>query len=473
MTEVNAAGEKVYELSFVPPDIESYRAFRFPFTAGAPAANVVITEVAPGNTYDFSNDSTDTGVHLKVNGLEGTGYNEVSVTTYHFAPAKPEFPGKAPRVLPSRVALDQFALSGIEAEVAFDVETWNVRNPSSTMMYHREFPGQGLFVPLATSFNPAKNQISATIDSFGEIILAVPDFEAVVFTPKPVSPADSATVNQALPVKLEWAPVGYATGHDLQVATDAAFAELVVEEEFLSKSIFTVDRVDEGTTYYWRVRSHNDAGASEWSAPQMFTAVEPFIQITSPAGGEEWMTGVDFDIRWIDNVEEDVVLELYKIEDDPGGPDRRVLVDTIATTASDGAFQWEVEIGLMPGPGYQIHVSSSLEPSLRSESETFSVVAAVSVEGAAELPGELRLHKSYPNPFSESTTITFDLPEPGLVRLCVFDIQGREIATLIAGPKTAGQHTVRFDASALPNGVYVASLQKGQSRLTQRMVIAR
>ncbi|MDX1739832.1 MAG: aryl-sulfate sulfotransferase, partial [Rhodothermales bacterium] len=73
VTEVNAAGEKVYELSFVPPDIESYRAFRFPFTGGAHSAQVVIIEVVPGNTYDFSDTGGDTGVSVTLNSIDSFG----------------------------------------------------------------------------------------------------------------------------------------------------------------------------------------------------------------------------------------------------------------------------------------------------------------------------------------------------------------------------------------------------------------
>jgi hypothetical protein len=473
MTEVNAAGEKLYELSFVPPDIESYRAFRFPFAGGAPAAEIVIIEVAPGNTYDFSDDSTETGVQIKLDALTGTGYNELSVTTYHFAPREPEFLGKAPRVLPSRMVLDHFALQGIEGEVRFDVEAWNVRDPQNTVIYHREFADQGLFVALPTTFNPAKNQVSAPIDQFGEFILAVPDFDAVVFSPLPVSPADSSTVNESLPVKLEWAPVGYATGHDLQVATDEAFSDLLVDETFLAEAVYTLPRVDEGAVYYWRVRSSNEAGTSDWSETQMFTAVEPFIQITSPAGGEEWMTGVDFDIRWMDNLDEDVVIELLRAEEPPVGPARLIPIDTIATTASDGAYQWEVEIGLEPGPGYRIHISSSLNSDLKSESEDFSVVAPVSVEDRAELPEETRLYENYPNPFGGTTTITFVLPGPQAVRLSVFDVQGRELETLVDGKRAAGQHTVRFDARGLSDGVYMVMLTTADRTTTRKLVVAR
>lgn len=84
------------------------------------------------------------------------------------------------------------------------------------------------------------------------------------------------------------------------------------------------------------------------------------------------------------------------------------------------------------------------------------------------VPRSFSLTQNYPNPFNPSTHISFSLPEPSDVKLSVYSITGREIATLAEGLHGAGTYEVSFDASNLASGLYLYKLQtKGfvQTRL--------
>ncbi len=70
------------------------------------------------------------------------------------------------------------------------------------------------------------------------------------------------------------------------------------------------------------------------------------------------------------------------------------------------------------------------------------------------LPTVFALSQNYPNPFNPSTTINFDVPEQARVSLIVYDIIGREVATLVNGDYAAGYHRVTFSANNLSSGVY-------------------
>ncbi len=96
----------------------------------------------------------------------------------------------------------------------------------------------------------------------------------------------------------------------------------------------------------------------------------------------------------------------------------------------------------------------------------------VSSESKDELPAALELQQNYPNPFNPVTTITYALPLQSSVRLEVFDLMGRKVATLVDGNiQIAGEYTVRFDASRLASGMYIYRLQIGETRLTRKLTL--
>lgn len=83
------------------------------------------------------------------------------------------------------------------------------------------------------------------------------------------------------------------------------------------------------------------------------------------------------------------------------------------------------------------------------------------------------LMQNYPNPFNPVTNISFTLPEKANVKLIVFNILGKEIATLINGNLSSGEHTVSFDASNLSSGVYFYRIQAGNFTSTRKMTYLR
>jgi hypothetical protein len=82
-----------------------------------------------------------------------------------------------------------------------------------------------------------------------------------------------------------------------------------------------------------------------------------------------------------------------------------------------------------------------------------------------------QLKQNYPNPFNPSTTIRFSLPQRGHVRLKVFDVNGREVATLVDGELAAGNHAVRFEANGLARGLYFYKITAGKFSQTRKAVL--
>ncbi|HEX2964115.1 MAG TPA: T9SS type A sorting domain-containing protein, partial [Ignavibacteriales bacterium] len=97
---------------------------------------------------------------------------------------------------------------------------------------------------------------------------------------------------------------------------------------------------------------------------------------------------------------------------------------------------------------------------------------AQDVEKKAGL-GEIRysLDQNYPNPFNPATSISYSIPKAGSVKLQVFNLLGNEVATLVNEYKNAGTHKVSFDASVLPSGVYIYTIQSGSFRNAKKMTV--
>ncbi len=97
-----------------------------------------------------------------------------------------------------------------------------------------------------------------------------------------------------------------------------------------------------------------------------------------------------------------------------------------------------------------------------------------SVENSSRrMPQGYSLEQNYPNPFNPSTQITYELPRSGMVVLVVYDVLGREIATLVNERKPAGEYTVRWNAGSTASGVYFYRLQAGSFIETKKMLLLR
>jgi flagellar hook assembly protein FlgD len=83
------------------------------------------------------------------------------------------------------------------------------------------------------------------------------------------------------------------------------------------------------------------------------------------------------------------------------------------------------------------------------------------------------LQQNFPNPFNPSTTIQFSLPKNGHASLQICNLLGEEVATLVSGDLQAGQHSIRWDATGKPSGVYFYRLQAGQFTETKKLVLLR
>ena len=108
--------------------------------------------------------------------------------------------------------------------------------------------------------------------------------------------------------------------------------------------------------------------------------------------------------------------------------------------------------------GYRVHRSSN-------------VLTEVSQQPAASK--RFSLEQNYPNPFNPTTTIRFSVPHSGFFNLKLFDLQGKEMRTLVSGAKEPGEYFVVLDGSTLGSGVYFYRLRSGEFSETKKLLLLR
>jgi len=96
---------------------------------------------------------------------------------------------------------------------------------------------------------------------------------------------------------------------------------------------------------------------------------------------------------------------------------------------------------------------------------------AAAVGGDLIIPEKIHLFNPYPNPFNPTTSIEFSIPQTEFVTVKVYNIVGHEIITLINDELSTGNHSIQWDGSRQPNGVYFVQIESGSFVQTRKMVL--
>jgi hypothetical protein len=102
---------------------------------------------------------------------------------------------------------------------------------------------------------------------------------------------------------------------------------------------------------------------------------------------------------------------------------------------------------------------------------TFGKVLTSVTENAAGIPGKFALNQNYPNPFNPSTSFTYELSKAGFVSVKIYDLLGKEVATLVNEFKQAGSYPATWNAVSFGSGVYFCKMQSGSFSETRKMIL--
>jgi hypothetical protein len=169
--------------------------------------------------------------------------------------------------------------------------------------------------------------------------------------------------------------------------------------------------------------------------------------------------------------------------------------------SSDGGMSWSGEYEMTPGTGFDgtypivadlvddyVHfvyycdafASNALQGGHGDIQVAFmyhmvSALDILNTVGVREvtdvIPDAYRLEQNYPNPFNPTTNIRYSIPQNAFVTLTVFDMLGREVATLVNQEQAAGSYVADFNAASLANGTYFYKIQAGNFSETRKMMV--
>ena len=147
----------------------------------------------------------------------------------------------------------------------------------------------------------------------------------------------------------------------------------------------------------------------------------------------------------------------------------------IFVAPSEGKIFWtdyltnRIETASLTGSGETVLDSSLSNPLSIYGSNGIDHGTGVAEKG--NTPASYQLNQNYPNPFNPSTAISYQLQVNGQVTLRVYDVLGREVATLVNQKEDAGTHAVKFDGDNLPSGIYFYRLSTPGYVRTMKMVL--
>jgi hypothetical protein len=201
----------------------------------------------------------------------------------------------------------------------------------------------------------------------------------------------------------------------------------------------------------WNIEGFQDSGNAHWKTVLSKFNAPPAPGLIEPFNGQNTtVTPVTF--KW-DSLTSFTKYDIYiKAATSKNGitiSDISNSTYTYTGTALQKGYTYEWKVRSKNPGGTDANNSEWSAP------QTFYIPATDNYSGAKTFS----LNQNSPNPFNPSTNISFSLPKSSFVKLIVFDILGREVADLSSGMRQQGSHSISFNASDLPSGVYIYRLE--------------
>ena len=196
--------------------------------------------------------------------------------------------------------------------------------------------------------------------------------------------------------------------------------------------------------------------------------------ISSPNGGEVWISGSTHEITWsAQNLTASVVRILLSTD---AGINWNLIAPLVV---NNGSYNWLIDPGLSSSQCLiKIETINHLISDTSDSLFTIEVMPVAADDINAPTINEFKLDQNFPNPFNPITIIKFTIPsvfanvdkQTQLVTLKVYNILGVEVETLVSEEKSSGNYEIEFTAEKLPSGIYFYRLEASDFVDTKKMI---
>ncbi len=271
---------------------------------------------------------------------------------------------------------------------------------------------------------------------------------------------------------LKWEPVDGAVMYTLQISKSESFDSIFIEKQ-VGFNFHQLRDLELGSIdFYWRVKANNGGNESDFSQTGHFvSSIEAPILVSPEMNPDSISLTPEF--VWLPV--KGATKYRLQISRSPLFQDAHILhdVDTITSTSY-------VSDTLEPNKSHYWRVFSMTDTYLGpvSEFRRFVTPDVTGINDNEQFVFRFVLNQNYPNPFNPITVINYSIPNVGQfaksshnVTLKVYDVLGREIATLVNEKQSPGNYEITFDAIGFPSGIYFYKLTAGNFTKVRKMIL--
>lgn len=240
-----------------------------------------------------------------------------------------------------------------------------------------------------------------------------------------------------------------------------------------------------------RVEESNENNNTTTTEIEIAWNPAPMFQIVTPDVDSIRIWEQEFQLQWTvdDSNETDNQFRIYFYwtKDTTGWaetpdmmfdyPDDQFITALLRAPRGQGAHSWNYSRLITQGHFEQGDVLWIMGFASDGQSTTFAIAPGTlfieplnAPNESPVLPTSVALNRTYPNPFNRSITIEYALPAQDYVRLSVFDLHGRHITDLVDRVESAGNHSISWNAVAIPAGVYLLRMEAA-SQVHQKKIV--
>lgn len=299
-------------------------------------------------------------------------------------------------------------------------------------------------------YNPAGSSSWSPIDSFTIMFLPA--------TPVKVYPTPNQANVSVNPLTLKWHHEAGDSNYVIQLWTYTTGGQVMMVDTTKHDTSWTIaSGLLNRSYYYWKVQCYNQGGASAFSAVDSFTSV---IELANPPIAiDPKGLAVPQPRRTTFHWNPAVNAQWYHLQIATASDFSTIVVDT--SMIPDTTVQ--VADTLVAGTTYYYRLSSINLGGEGVFSGTTAFKTGTGVLGVEELAGAIpdrfQLFQNYPNPFNPATFIRYDVPKLSYVRVIIYDVLGRAVATLVDGVQSPRSYLLQWNAQRFSSGVYFCRIE--------------